>query len=95
MKIKVEAILDLAQLLGGRMVEVEVPEGSTLRALVGSLIDGYGEPLRNKLIRPDTGEPYRYIRFMVNGRDIIGLQGLDTPLVEGDTVLILPPAAGG
>ncbi|MDK2894999.1 MAG: sulfur-carrier protein [Moorella sp. (in: firmicutes)] len=95
MKIKVEVILDLAQVLGQREIEVEVPEGSTLRTLVRYLTDRYGETLKKKLIRTDTGEPYPYFRFMVNGRDIVGLQGLDTPLVEGDTVLVIPPAAGG
>lgn len=33
--------------------------------------------------------------IIVNGRHIHHLQGLDTPLVEGDVVTLLPPVVGG
>ena len=32
---------------------------------------------------------------MVNGQTIQLLQGMETPLKEGDEVLILPPVSGG
>jgi molybdopterin synthase sulfur carrier subunit len=33
--------------------------------------------------------------IIVNGRQIHHLQGLDTPLEEGDVVAIMPPVLGG
>jgi molybdopterin converting factor small subunit len=36
-----------------------------------------------------------HVRVMVNGQTIQFLQGMSTPLKEGDEVLILPPASGG
>jgi molybdopterin converting factor small subunit len=35
------------------------------------------------------------IAILVNGRNINFLQGLNTSLVPGDKVTIIPPAAGG
>ncbi|HCA40738.1 MAG TPA: hypothetical protein DEP01_04035 [Aminobacterium sp.] len=33
--------------------------------------------------------------IMVNGKHIVHLQGLDTPLNDSDTVNIFPPVGGG
>lgn len=37
----------------------------------------------------------RYVRLLVNGRDIEIGQGLETPLNNGDQIAIFPPLAGG
>jgi molybdopterin converting factor small subunit len=48
-----------------------------------------------ELVFDCRGRPAAYCRFLVNGRDIHFLNGFDTALVEGDTVTIIPPIAGG
>lgn len=36
-----------------------------------------------------------HISVMLNGRDITFLAGLDTTLSDGDSVIVVPPIAGG
>lgn len=95
MVVWIQTILDLVPLLGGQKVELEVPEGSTVRAVLASLVERCGEKLKKKLINPSDGEPYPYLRLVLNGRDIAFLKGLETIVHDGDTLFIIPPAAGG
>lgn len=43
----------------------------------------------------DNGELRRFVNFYVNSEDIRFLQGIDTPLSDGDEVSIIPAIAGG
>lgn len=71
---------------GRRQVEVE---GKT----VAELIDRIG--LREALC-DETGRLRRHYNIHVNyGKEIRLLEGLDTPVADGDTVVILTAIAGG
>ncbi len=94
-KIKIYTILSLKKILGKREFEVSIPEGSTVRDLISWMINKWGEPLASYLFRPGTSEPFPHIRFMVNGRLIEFLNGMETILKDGDEFLILPVVAGG
>ncbi len=63
-----------------------------------------GEVLRAlTAAHPDTGEQLfgadgdlnRYVNVYLNDEDVRVLNGLDTAVSEGDTVVILPAMAGG
>ena len=41
------------------------------------------------------GQLNRYVNVYLNDEDVRVLEGLDTPVSEGDTVVILPAMAGG
>ncbi len=43
----------------------------------------------------ETGELNRYVNVYLNDEDVRVLEGLDTPVGGGDTVVILPAMAGG
>jgi molybdopterin converting factor small subunit len=43
----------------------------------------------------DENELHRYVNVYVNDQDIQYLQKLETPVGDGDTVIILPAMAGG
>ncbi|HEY9617213.1 MAG TPA: MoaD/ThiS family protein [Microcoleaceae cyanobacterium] len=43
----------------------------------------------------DKGELRRFVNFYVNSEDIRFLDGIKTPLKEGDEVSIIPAIAGG
>ncbi|MGB9887171.1 MAG: MoaD/ThiS family protein [Moorellales bacterium] len=94
-RIRVQTILDLVPVLGGSQVELEVPAGATVREALEVLVGRVGDKLEKKLINPEDGQPYRHFRWILNGRDLAPYRGLDTPLQDGDTLLIIPPAAGG
>jgi molybdopterin synthase sulfur carrier subunit len=43
----------------------------------------------------ESGEIRRFVNIYVNGEDVRFLQGLATPLKDGDEVSIVPAVAGG
>ena len=43
----------------------------------------------------EQGQVRRFVNLFVNGEDIRFLDGLQTPVSEGDEVTILPAVAGG
>lgn len=43
----------------------------------------------------EAGEIRRFVNIYVNGEDVRFLQGLATPLKDGDEVSIVPAVAGG
>lgn len=67
-------------------------EGATVGEVLDSLYDRYGE-LRSRIA--EDGGLRRFVNVYVGGEDIRFLQGLETPVSDGDEVTILPAVAGG
>lgn len=76
---------------GGRR-EVQV-SGDT----VGEVLDAlYTEhPAVRAQLQTGDGELHRFVNLYVNDEDVRLLGWLETPVSEGDTLLILPAMAGG
>jgi MoaD family protein len=94
-KITLHTILELKQVVGQRLTEIDLPDGSTVEDFLTYMKDRWGDKLSTHLFDPDSGAVLPYVRIMVNGQTIQFLEGIETPLVEGDEVLILPPVSGG
>ena len=71
---------------------VEVP-GGTVREVVAGLVAAH-PGLEAQLLAPD-GELNRFVNAFLNDTDVRHLQSLDTPVGEGDTLVLLPAMAGG
>ena len=95
MKVTLHTILGIKDVIGQRLTEIELPQGSTIESCLVYLKERWGDELSTRLFHPDSVEVLPYVRIMVNGQTIEFLQGMETPLKEGDEVLILPPASGG
>ena len=67
-------------------------EGTTVGEVLDSLYERYGE-LRNRIA--EDGGLRRFVNVYVGGEDIRFLDGLETPVEDGDEVTILPAVAGG
>jgi molybdopterin synthase sulfur carrier subunit len=67
-------------------------EGGTVGEVLDSLYERYGE-LRSRIA--EDGGLRRFVNVYVGGEDIRFLNGLDTPVRDGDEVTILPAVAGG
>ncbi len=63
--------------------------GEVLRALTGEYPDTAGQ-----LFGAD-GDLNRYVNVYLNDEDVRVLNGLETAVSDGDTVVILPAMAGG
>ena len=71
---------------------VEV-DAADVHALLETLESRY-EGLRG-LVRDDSGKIHHHVNLYVNNEEIEALQGLATPLKDGDEVSIIPAIAGG
>ena len=89
-------------------VKVNIP--AVLRSAVGGSksVDGEAGPLRKVLeglgekypalkeqVFDADGGMHRFVNVYVNDEDVRYLQGMDTPVEDGDVVAILPAVAGG
>ena len=68
-------------------------DGATVGEVLGSLVEAHPST-REQLFAAD-GELNRYVNVYLNDEDVRVLDGLETAIDEGDTVVILPAMAGG
>ena len=68
-------------------------DGATVGQVLGSLADDH--PATKTQIFGDGGELNRYVNVYLNDEDVRVLDGLDTAVADGDTLVILPAMAGG
>ena len=91
MAVTVKIPTQLRAVTGGE-AEAEVDDAAT----VGEVLDGLYERfdgLRDRIAV--DGDLRRFVNVYVQGEDIRFLEGLDTPVDDGDEVTILPAVAGG
>ncbi len=68
-------------------------EGASVGDVLRSLAEAH--PGTQDQLFSGDGELNRYVNVYVNDEDVRVLDGLDTSVGEGDTVVILPAMAGG
>ena len=78
--------------LSGGVAEVKV-EGGTVGEVLAAL-DGAHPGFRGRLFG-DDGRLRRFVNVFVADEDVRFLQGLDSPVADGQTVSIVPAVAGG
>jgi molybdopterin synthase sulfur carrier subunit len=83
----------LRPIVGGKMVSLDLPDGSTARDVLETVGKRY--PEIDRLIWDANGGLGDYIKVFVDGREIRYLQNLDTVVPPNAEVDVFPPAAGG
>ncbi|CBS89658.1 ubiquitin-like small modifier protein 1 [Azospirillum lipoferum] len=73
--------------------EIRERPAATVRDLLNDLVAEYGPNFARWIMK--DGELAGFAIVLVNGQDVRGLQGLDTPLTPDSDVFIFPPLAGG
>ena len=81
-----------AAVTGVNQAEIDF-DGSTAREFLNALESRY-EGI-GKLLHPRGEELSELIYLLVNGKNILGLEGLETVVRDGDTISLLPVTAGG
>jgi len=71
-------------------VSLDAPD---VQALLDALEDSFAA--LKGLVRNEHGEVHDHVNIYVNNEGIEALQGLATPLKDGDEVSIIPALAGG
>ncbi len=95
MKVKVKFFALVRELTGKREEIVELDDHTTVRMLLEKLVTEYGKKFDEYLFDPISRQPRGHLQFLIDGRNIVLMQGLDTPLSEGCSFAILPPVGGG
>jgi molybdopterin synthase sulfur carrier subunit len=67
--------------------------GSNVGELLRDLADKH--PATQSQLFDESGQLNRYVNVYLNDEDVRVLDGLDTPVGESDTIMILPAMAGG
>ena len=68
-------------------------EGATLRDVLAAL-DATHPGFKDRLFDAE-GALHKFVNVFVSDDDVRYLQGLDTPVKDGDTVSLIPAVAGG
>ncbi|MBI5920507.1 MAG: MoaD/ThiS family protein [Betaproteobacteria bacterium] len=82
-------VLDLKQ----SELDLDVAAGTTVATLL-DLIDQRNPGFREALTGEDGGISKQFV-FFINGRNVVQLEGMKTPLAAGDAVNVIPAIAGG
>jgi MoaD family protein len=75
---------------GAGEVQVQARDVRDALAALGAAHDG----LLARVLAPQ-GELRQFVNVFVGGRNIRSLEGLSTPLADGDVIAIVPAVAGG
>ncbi|MFB6210370.1 MAG: ubiquitin-like small modifier protein 1 [Halobacteriales archaeon] len=91
MRLELRFFATFRETVGQKTIEREFEEGMTVGAVLESLVAEYPE----LDLFDEDGALRDYLNVMKNGENVIHLQGLATPLEDGDKVSLFPPVEGG
>lgn len=84
----------LRQFSGGESrLELDIPDGATVGALLDRLADE--RPTLHRRIQDEAGTLRRHVNVFVGETNVRDAQLLDTPVPAGVDVTVLPSVAGG
>jgi molybdopterin synthase sulfur carrier subunit len=84
----------IRMLLKQDATEVAWAEGETVQSVLDKTQAQIKTPFLHKLLDAN-GEPHAGTIILVNRKNILHLQGLQTPIADGDALAFFPPGAGG
>lgn len=84
----------LRMLLKRDAMDLSWRDGDTVQKVLDRAQQQIPTPFMHKLLDAE-GAPHAGTIILVNRRNILHLQGLQTPLADGDTLALFPPGAGG
>jgi MoaD family protein len=96
MQIKVKGFLTIQKAMGDQPLVTLETESVTLRTLLGELCNRYGKAFSDLIFDPGTNQVMDHNQILINGTHYRFFpDGMDKELHDGDTVLLIPPVAGG
>ena len=95
MKIKVHYLSLVKSFTKTSQDEFNLEEASPLSGLLNGVAEKYGKPFTQEVYDPAQKEMKPTFVTMVNGVLMDQLQGVNTPLKDGDNVIIMALMTGG
>ena len=95
MKVKVEYLGFIKNLLKKRVEEFELNDETKLQSLLGKLSDLHGQPFKKEVFERGLEDLKTGFVVTVNGILIGQLDGIKTKLRDGDHVILMSLMSGG
>lgn len=92
MNVELRFFATFRQAVGQKTLEREFPDDSSVGDVLRELEADY-EGLDGQLL--ENGELRPQINVLLNGREVLHMESVDTAVEDGDTLSIFPPVAGG
>lgn len=93
MQIELRFFANFRSAVGQKTVEREYPDGATVGEVLAAIEDEWPEMAGD--ILDDDGSILPQLSVLKNGREVVHMEGRDTPLEDGDRLSVFPPVAGG
>lgn len=90
---RVKVFATLRDLLGTRVIDLDIAEATTMQEVLDALVAAY--PALAAKLRDAQGNLTGQVHIMLNGRPIEFLDGLATQVAPADTLSLFPPVGGG
>ncbi len=95
MIVRVKAVMHLAMAIGKHLLDVELPDGSSINDLIENLSAQYGDEVSKILHDERRSDQHPGLMFIVNGNHVIYREYFDTVLQDEVDGYFVLPACGG
>lgn len=95
LNVKVRLLGAFRELHGEDQVVLVLKKPTPVRRVVQKLVEGLSDESKRVIIDPELDDPRPNALFLVNGREISTLKGLETKVYDGDEIVIIPVTHGG
>ena len=90
--IEVKFLTRFLDITGEKVTQIE--DAKDMNTLIDILNEKYQNGFKEVLL-DDKGNIRDYLKVIVNGKDVRSINGLETPLNDGDQVVMFQTIAGG
>jgi len=92
--VKIKLLGVFRRAYGSSEVSLKIENNVQLREIIRKLASS-SEDFRRVLIDPELESPLPNAVILLNGKDISVLNGLETPITNGDEIVLIPIIHGG
>jgi len=93
-EVEVTFLSDVRRMAEEGKTNISLSEKKSVLDLIAILVERYGDNFKEFMLSPEN-RLQKYVVVLVNGRGVGILNGLETMLHEGDSILIMPAVGGG